>query len=154
MAYFLSGGDNWYVVGDSTPYDYEDHAVVADQRFHDDPEGYSADRVSQGLPAVFAGHRASWTGRIGGQRKPCRCSNRRWTTWRILGTLAGVAMFFGSLVHLYLYDVELLAFFGMWMGWSLFKYAVPNDPDIWVDQRGQLYYAPRHAGEGPSGPLR
>jgi hypothetical protein len=152
MAYFLSGGDQWYVLGDPNPYAYEDEAAAADQQFNDDPEDYVAG-ADPDYPPPDPAQRGP-VGRIGGERKVCECSKSRWTESACAGVVIGAAIMIASLIHWRYGQVELITIAFLYLGWGIFQRFWPIDPDFWLDQNGEVYYAPRHAGEAPRGPLR
>ena len=132
MAYYKYEG-LWYVVGDANPYNFEEDASAADEQFHTNPTQYITGADPQyAVPSAV--HRAPFAGRIGGGG-----SMRRWTEWRIAGTVIGVALMLAGFAHWYLCDVELMAFFVIYMGMQLLVAAVPPDADVWVDQHGNMY---------------
>ena len=132
MAYYEHDG-LWYVVGDANPYEREREASDADEQFHTDPAVYIQGADPQ-YPVPSADHRAPFAGRIGGDG-----SMRRWTKWRIAGTVAGVALMLGGFAHWWWGDVELMSLFVIYMGMQLLVEAVPPDADVWVDQNGNMY---------------
>ena len=133
MAHYEHNGE-WYVVGDANPYDCEREASEADEMFHTDPAQYIAG-ADPNYPTPSPDHRAPFAGRIGGDG-----SMRRWTEGRIAGTVIGVALMLAGFAHWYLCDVELMAFFVIYMGMQLLVAAVPPDANVWVDQHGNMYH--------------
>ena len=141
MAYFKHDG-LWYVAGDPNPYENENDASDGDHQFHTDPAAYIRGADPQ-YTAPSADHRAPFAGKISVQ------TNRRWTPWRIVGTAIGVALMVGGFAHWYLCDVELMAFFVIYMGMHLLTQAVPPDADVWVDQNGDRYIRGTHTPPAP-----